>query len=117
MGLMKADGKITQSEMNKVRMLVMKFKHSMPGDEGTIISMIEAIETDADYKDWDHWKHLELGLECWDKFHALGLSEDEYLESILTICEILMELDEIHGEEEKYVQRITEECKNRYQKS
>lgn len=116
-GLMKADGGISVAEIEKIKILIYKFRTRLPGDYETIRELMEKVLEDYDYKDWDGDKHFEKGLEYWNHYFRKGKSDDSQLEAILDILELVGEIDEMSELEQSFIDRVRQNFVERFELS
>ena len=114
LGLMKADGGISVDEVNEVKILLYKFRHNLPGEYETNFELLEKLKGEPSVSSWDHYKHLDHGLACWEEFRASRGAKPNILDSIFMIIEILSEIDEITNEEKVFMEKMANEFSKRF---
>jgi len=112
-GLIKADQGLSVSEVEKVEILIYKFRHDLPADYEEVHKTILAIHEDTDYKTWAPDDHLDKGMMAFDKFIASGESKPEHFENLYNLLEVVMEVGTISPGEERYLSRIYREFTSR----
>jgi hypothetical protein len=113
-GLMLADGAVSQNEIDKVNILVYKFRKRLPGTYENTVQRIDEMNKDADYKNWTADHHLEKGLEFWQAYANSGEADQHHLEAIIDIVEIVSEIDDVTEGEREYIRKMEKEFKKRF---
>ncbi len=114
LGLMKADGGISVDEVNEIKILLYKFRHNLPGEYESNFELLEQLKQDPEFSKWDHYQHLDYGLNCWEEFRNSVGANPGILDSIFMIIEILSEIDEVANEEKVYMEKMASEFKERF---
>lgn len=113
-GLMIADGGVSQNEIEKVNILVYKFRRRLPGEYENTVKRVEQMNKDEDYKDWTADDHLDKGLEYWQAYKDSGKADHHHLEAIIDIVEIVSEIDDVTQGEREYIRKMEKEFKRRF---
>jgi hypothetical protein len=114
-GLVVADGGLSKAEEGKVSILIHKFRHSLPGDNETIIANLSGIAADPDYATWSPDRYIDEALVHYDAFVASGEAEPDQLVGLLECLQLVQEVGDVTEGEKKYMSRIEAEFKTRYQ--
>jgi hypothetical protein len=114
-GLVVADGGLSKAEEGKVGILIYKFRHSLPGDNETIIANLSAIAEDPDYATWSPDRYIDEALMHYDAFVASGEADTDQLVGLLECLELVQEVGNVTEGEKKYMNRIQDEFRTRYQ--
>ncbi len=112
-GLIKADAGLSVAEERKVELLIYKMRHGLPGEYEQIIQFLHQIQKDPDYQSWDPDKHGDEGLRYFDKFCELEQNAQQYLDAILDLMEIIVEVGEVTAGEEKFLAKMNREFQKR----
>ena len=109
-GLIKADAGLSVAEVRKVELLIYKMRKMLPGEYEQIISFLHEIQQDNDYLDWNADRHGTEGLRLFDILLASNtLHYQRYIDSILELMEIIVEVGDISEGEEKFLARMFKE--------
>lgn len=112
-GLVKADGYISQAEERKMEILVHKFRHGLPGEPESLMGDIALLRSDRFDKHMPI-DHITDGFQNFDEFVKSGEADPEHMESIIEMLEVLSEVDGVSASEKLYMDRIREGFKQRY---
>jgi hypothetical protein len=112
-GLVKADGYISQAEERKIEILVHKFRHGLPGETETILADVALVRSER-FEKLMPIDHVTEGFVHFDAFVKSGDAEAEHMETIIEMLTILAEVDGVSASEKLYMDKIKEGFKKRY---
>jgi hypothetical protein len=113
-GLMLADGEMRPEEIEKVKILIYKFKTKLPGDFDLYRESLEIMLHDNDYQGWSANDHLIKGLDLFDAYFGAGIPHDDHMEAIMDILTLVGEVGEMNEQEEVFISRVSDHFKNKY---
>ena len=113
-GMMKADGTVTEAEQRKVEILAHKFRHVLPFDATALVPAMTSAMSQQQYDQHLAMDHMDVGLKYFDAFVASGQAEEEHMSAVLEMLEILMEVDGVTANEELYFSKLKEAFDKRY---
>jgi hypothetical protein len=113
-GLMKADGIVTQAEERKVEILIHKFQRGMPASEEETRDRLKELRDDNSTQGMFPIDHLTAGFAAFDKFVESGEALEAHMTTIVEMLDILMEVDGVSDSETLYMDRMRQEFQSRY---
>lgn len=113
-GLMKADGYISEGEQKKVKILAHKFERNLPCSEDEVIDAQSTILQDNAHATWMPKEHLDAGFAQFDTFVQSDTATEEHMSTIVEMLEILAEVDGVTDSEMLFLDMIREGMSSRY---
>jgi hypothetical protein len=111
---MKCDGTVSERELEKVKILMYKYRDRLPGEYEIYRDHFMEIVNDPDYADWAHDRHLVRGLDLFDQYLNAGIKHDDELDAILEMLEIISEVDEVNDIEGEFIAQVRSHFKTQH---
>lgn len=113
-GLMKADGNLSASELKKVDALLHRFDQSLPAPADDVIADLNLLNADANFGGWHAGNHLDQAFVHFDQFVESGGARPGHLDTIADLVEILMEVDTVLPGEEMFLKQMKARFNEKY---
>lgn len=113
-GLMKADGNLSNTELKKVESLLHRFDQSLPAPADDIIADLTLLTTAEEFKALHAGNHLDQAFIHFDEFVEQGGARPGHLDTISDLIEILMEVDTVLPGEEMFLRQMKARFNEKY---
>jgi hypothetical protein len=115
MGLIKADGDISEKESRRVEELVEQNPKFLPLKlRARIIADVQDMIADESYLKWDAYKHYNRGMEYFDDYVQSGQASTEHVKEALHMLGQVMEVNGIDDKEKAFYENLLEDFQRKY---
>ncbi|MBX3103070.1 MAG: hypothetical protein KF690_11220 [Bacteroidetes bacterium] len=115
MGLIKADGDISEKESRRVEELVEKNPGFLPLMlRARIIADVQDMIVDEQYLKWDTYKHYNRGMEYFDDYVQSGKASTEHVKQALYMISQVMEVNGVDEKEKTFYENLIEDFQQKY---
>lgn len=116
LGMMKADGVITEQEEQKMKSLSQRYEDDLPCSFKSVLEHLDFLRTDLSYDRWNPTEHLVSGLDLLDRFIAMSGFSRRHLTNLMEMLEEVMHEDGIDESERSYFGSMEKELTKRFLK-